>query len=182
MTYSGPPVVMGLDVAYAHVGLVMVTFDGNVVYQQCISTEKDSTVKRVADDTVRRCSYIAMELQNAISIFGPIGAFAELPTGASQSASSAYAMGLGTGVIVSVLGLNVIPTEYVTPIAVKKATHGTNKATKQEVQAAVAKLFKWNEWTKKAGDREHICDAAGAVRAGMKGKLWQELWGQWDVA
>lgn len=158
---------LGLDVAFANTGVVIVE-DNNVIYGQTIVTGKDKTVKYVMDSHRNRCATIAKELQQVIDKYKPVKAYVELPTGASQSAISSLTMGMAIGVAVTVLWFNKIPAIYVKPIDVKKATDGSYKATKEEVEAVVRQQFNWSTWPKNKGVREHICDALGAILAGRE--------------
>ena len=167
MPYEDNYLELGLDVAFANTGVVLVK-GKQVIYGHTIVTEKDKNAKYVMDSHRARCLKLAYELYEIIDRYKPDKAYVELPTGASQSAVSALTMGLAIGVVTTVLWANAIPTKFVNPTHVKKAADGSHKASKEDVEIGVRKAFEWDSWPKNKGVREHMCDALGAILAGRK--------------
>lgn len=172
---------LGLDVSFAHLGMIIIQ-DMHVIDYHTIHTEPDKKKTSVAADDVRR----TLELVNGLVdmwkrhrydriedgqrvMSDPITqACVELPTGGAQGARANRGMGIATGIVVAVLSCLDIPVTWVTPSEVKLAAAGHRNAEKVDVEGAVLEILHWDvppAKTKK--DREHVCDAAGAVLAAL---------------
>lgn len=168
--------VLGIDAGFAATGLVVV--EGRRVLEwDVIRTERTPAKRgvRVADDDAERCATLAQRLDQAIRSWAPAGAVVELPTGGAQGARANRAMGMATGIIVSVLELRAIPAEWVTPQMVKKAAAGRRDAAKEHVKEAVRRRFEWASWPAYAWQEEHVADAAAAILAAEGGTLLRAL-------
>lgn len=172
--------LIGVDVGFTALGVVIVDGD-RVLFADTCRTEKTARRRglRVADDDAERAQQLARFLWGVIQEWRPAGAVVELPTGGSQGARSARAMGMASGVVAAVLEMTALPSEWVTPQEVKRAAAGRKDASKAEVEAAVRERFAWPEgfWRRPTVVREHVCDAAGAIMAAQNGLLVRALLG-----
>jgi Holliday junction resolvasome RuvABC endonuclease subunit len=169
--------IMGIDAGFAGMGVVIV--QGREILFAGSNLTKRSAAKRqvrVADDDTDRCQDHAGYLWDVIQRFQPGGAVAEMPSGGAQSARANRAMGMATGIVATVLEIAGLPLEVVTPQAVKMAATRKRDATKEQVQMGVREAFDWGtNLPKTAAEREHACDAAGAVLAAQGGVLIRTL-------
>jgi Holliday junction resolvasome RuvABC endonuclease subunit len=104
--------------------------------------------------------------------------FVECPVG-SQSASGMKAYGVVIGILGALRALGVQVIE-VTAFEVKKTLTGNKNATKEEmINAAVRDYPKANWPTQKgrviAGKAEHMADSIGAIEAGVRTPVFQNL-------
>ena len=164
---------IGIDMAFANMGLSHVLIDGKTITirtLRLVTTEAETTkVVRKSSDGLRR----AIELRQALIQFchdcPAQFAFVEVPTG-SQSASAARALGIAVGVLASC----PLPIIEVSPMEVKEAVTGNRKikATKGDVIAWATKQWPDAPWIKNHGRiikaNEHLADAMAAVVAGIK--------------
>lgn len=172
---NDPIVVMGIDAALAHMGLVKVLVCPKtrtileLVDLKVLSTDK--MVEKgmgVSKDRLRR----GRELVRGISNFGYNGKHiariccAEAPEG-SQSAGAAFALGIATGILCGV----TVPMVDVTPHEVKMASIGKRTASKEEMRQWAFSKFPNAPWIEHLGRRtnenEHVADALAAIEAGM---------------
>jgi len=181
--------VLGIDAGFQALGIVVVRLqprgDGVVGYErlvlhgEAVKTERTSKKRgiRVADDDAERCQQLAQALKRVIETWKPAGAVVELPHGGAQGARANRAMGMATGVVTSALSILDVPTEWVTPGDVKKAATGRKDGSKEAVQEAVQRMFRWHDgtWPKQAWAREHVADAAAAVLAAQGGTLMRMI-------
>ena len=170
--------ILGIDAGFTHMGVVVVDWPAKrIVYKDTMQTKKSAGKRglRVADDDAERCQYLVRALLAVLRDWQPAGAVVELPSGGSQSARAHRAMGMSTAIVAAVLEMGGIPTEWVTPMAVKKETTGHVHASKQDVQSAVSTLFTWPDVRTPATVFEHQADAAAAVWAARHGVLVRML-------
>lgn len=170
--------VLGVDMALANMGLVLMHWDGTtrpdaleLLDMAVIRTEplKGVQVRKSADE-VRR----ARELHRALHTWALRAQVAavEVPSG-SQSAQAARALGIAVGVLAAC----PIPMLEVSPMEVKRAVAGPAKQSKPPSKAEVIQwaVQRWPSalWPRKnpAGPvlqwAEHIADACAAVEAGI---------------
>ena len=177
-------IVLGIDAGFTATGLTAIELGASgqlsqVIASKCVRTQptKDKRAVRVADDDAERCMFLARAIQAFLQGWDPKAVVVELPHGGAQGARAIRAMALATGVVSAVLANNGYPVEWVTPQAVKKAAAGRRDASKQAVEQSVRQRFQWPDGTmpKTAAEREHICDAAGAVMAAEHGALIQAV-------
>ncbi len=177
-------IVLGIDAGFTATGLCAIELGGSgqlsqVLASKCVRTQptKDKRAVRVADDDAERCAFLALEIRSFLDATQPQAVIVELPSGGAQGARANRAMGMSTGMIATVLALTRYPAEWVTPQAVKKAAAGRRDASKQAVEQSVRQRFQWPDGTmpKTAAEREHVCDAAGAVMAAEHGALVQAV-------
>jgi len=172
---------LAIDAGFQALGYVIMSVGPDKdqpIFYDAFRTEKNEGRKkglRVADDDAVRCEKIVLELDRCIQQYQPSGALVELPSGGAQGARANRAMGISTGLTVATMALRKIPCEWLTPSMVKKATAGTNNASKEEVQAGVEKLWGIDFSSMPVWKRSHIADAFGAFLAGRSGVLYQVL-------
>ncbi|MFZ5815342.1 MAG: crossover junction endodeoxyribonuclease RuvC [Bacillota bacterium] len=171
------PTVIGLDVGFQALGIV-VAQGRTILHATAIRTERTARKRgvRVADDDVERCRQLAAGLLEVIRRFRPAGAVAEMPNGGAQGARANRSMGMATAVVATLLEVEGLPLEAVTPLEVKKAAAGRKDAAKEDVQEQVAKRFEWGDHRPRTkAEWEHVADAAGALLAAEGGTLMRTL-------
>lgn len=104
--------------------------------------------------------------------------FVEVPVG-SQSARAMASYGMCVGIL-GVIRSEGIPLIEVTPIEVKLALAGTKSATKnQMIQSAMSWYpeanFPYHHGKLSAEKAEHVADAIGAIHAGVRTPMFQNL-------
>lgn len=174
-------ILVGIDMAFAHMGLARFRVDGAVL--TCLDLLLVSTAPDDSGKVVRKSSTElrrARELQRALVAYcsGATLACVEVPSG-SQSASAARALGIAVGVLSSC----PIPIVEVTQREVKMASVGKPTASKPEVIAWAGRRWPTANWrtVKRKGvtvltaDNEHLADACGAVCAGIATDEFQRL-------
>ena len=195
--------VLGVDAVFADLGVVVVEApprEGEawrVVYAEHVETKKGSRKRgvRVADDDAERIAVILRRFHAVVTEWGPVGLVAELPPGSSKGARAAHALGIAKGIVVAVGERYGLPSEWVTPLEVKRAA-GWNpprvvkalkgkkgkkakaekaRAGKVAVQRFVRGAFAWAPEFDGLVGNEHVADAAGAVCAAMNGTLMRSL-------
>lgn len=165
-------IVVGIDMAFANMGLARARIDGDVVtgldLELVTTVSVDTKVVRKSSNELRR----AAELVGALRAFcaGADFAIAEVPSG-SQSAGAARALGIAVGVLASC----PIPVLEVSQREVKLASVGKTTATKPEVIAWAVGRWPGLPWlrVKRKGvlvltaSNEHLADAMATVVAGV---------------
>lgn len=104
--------------------------------------------------------------------------FVEVPVG-SQSARAMASYGMCVGIL-GVIRAEGIPLIEVTPIEVKLALAGTKSATKtQMINSAMSWYpeanFPYHNGKLSAEKAEHVADAIGAIHAGVRTPMFQNL-------
>ena len=177
------PTLMALDVAFAHVGVVILDYHESQwvpIHATVLNTEKDTarTSVRVADDNFRRCQEMYAALVRIGEEYHAVAAVAELPSGGSKSAIAMAAMARGSAVFACVASALKLVVECTTPGAGKKALGGAANASKQDMMraalAAYPGLRRWFQPKRGKPDElenefEHVADAIGAFCAARGG-------------
>ena len=138
---------------------------------------KEETSKQVRKNS--KDLEIAKQLSQGL--YAPVRAakaiFAEVPVG-SQSARAMASYGLCVGILGSLVarGFQIIE---VTPEEVKRALAGRKDATKDQMIAAAMAYYPGIRWPmyqgKVAAKAEHMADAIGAIHAGVRTPVFQNL-------
>lgn len=166
-------IVVGIDMAFANMGLARARIDGDVItgldLALVTTVSVDTKVVRKSSNELRR----AAELVEALRAFcsGADFAIAEVPSG-SQSAGAARALGIAVGVLAAC----PIPIIEVSQREVKLASVGTPTATKPEmIQWAVSRwpALPWLRVRRKGAlaltaSNEHLADAMATIAAGVR--------------
>lgn len=176
--------VLGIDAAFSNVGLALASIDITdpshpiieVTDLKLIHTEsvkkRPRGVSKSADD-MRRAREALQGINQAITDWEPDYVIAEVPFG-SQSARSAWTLGIALGILASIPNLI-----EVTPREVKTATgephadkdHMIEWAMNRHPEAPwVMRKLKGN-MVQVASTNEHLADAAAAIHAGLKSIL-----------
>lgn len=178
---------IGVDAAFANMGFADVIIDTNdlsieVMGLALATTEKEdkSMRVRVSSDRLRR----GKELHDALCVAcqGKAFAFCEVPGGNTQSATSAFSLGIAVGVLSAcpIPVIEVSPMEVKAAIAGHKVRKGASKAEVIDWAAARWPNAPWMR-AKNAGkskgrvlekgrllaDNEHLADALASVVAGL---------------
>ncbi len=140
--------LIGIDVGFAKMGIsaFLVGSDGlleflDARYIETIKATKASKT-RVDSDNIRRVQELTSQILDFIGPLQGVFVAAEFPTAGSQNASAAYAFGLGTGMLASLLYCHQFPFEHVTPDEVKiTATGRRQKVDKIDVEIGMEKIM-----------------------------------------
>ena len=174
--------VIAIDMGFAAVGIacfhVAENGSGKLHGAHAFKTKKNAQRRkglRVADDDAERCRELTQWLEGMVDYLAgrPAGAIVELPSGGAQGARANRCMGMATGVVVTFLTMRGIPTEWITPQAVKKAATGRIYAKKEEMIARAWQRFPLGNAM--AWEKEHIADACWTFEAGKSTPLVQAL-------
>lgn len=178
--------VAGFDPAYANWGIAEGQLDLSAGYLDemrldIVQTEK-SKVKQIRtnSDDLQRCEDISQKVfmvgrRNKVI-------FCECPVG-SQSANGMKAYGVSMGVLGALRseGIQIIE---VTATEVKVALTGNKNATKDQMIKAAMDLYPEANWPMQKekgqlvvikGKAEHMADAIGAIHAGVRTPVFQNL-------
>jgi crossover junction endodeoxyribonuclease RuvC len=168
-------IVLGVDPSLCNTGVAAVNLDpaGDRVVEALVIRTDPSGKRRkalVGDDDARRVSEIAGGLDAAIAKHRPVAIVVEAPAG-SKGARAGRALGLAIATVVTVAKLRQLPLLQVQPLDVKRGTCGIKGATKDDIIAAVERLFPDVEWPEPASLIEHAADAVGAVVAARDSEM-----------
>jgi Holliday junction resolvasome RuvABC endonuclease subunit len=171
---------ISLDGTIANIGMIIGTFGPLQVI-----APKDGILFKTAptknkkipksEDYLNRCNYLYMQVNNLVTSIKPNYVFLEGPTG-SQDANSAKSIG-AIYMLAGAIKANISKWDgelvIVTPIAVKKASVGSNTASKEEMLSwAVDKYPDFPFYKSKRGEvyayNEHLADAIAVAHAGVK--------------
>lgn len=168
---DGVGLILAVDAGFTATGYAVVR-GGAVLTCGCIRTEptKLKHAVRKADDDVERCQLIARQLKLLTQNYPVQGLLVELPTGGGQSARAVACMSKASAVMATFVELMGLPTEWITPTAVKLIT-GRKDASKEDVEKTV--LARWPDvpLPKAKCEREHVTDALGVYIAAEHGTL-----------
>lgn len=169
--------IIGLDVAFASLGYVVEEQDLAGEYKVVRAgafhppTKKDhSELQYAADINFHRCLVWIFQLEELLADEEPRVVFMELPHGGAQSsrAMSMMAMALALTAAAAHHYPNILFLP-VTPRDVKEAAVEKSSGSKEEVITAALHYHpEIGTLVKLKGDLEHACDAAMAIRAGMR--------------
>lgn len=95
----------------------------------------------------------------------------ELPVGGGKSAMAVKAMALASGMIAALAETRRWPAEWCTPFESRRAATGKANATKDEVVAAMAKLYPKVAEVRTKDDREACADALATFEAVKNGQM-----------
>jgi Holliday junction resolvasome RuvABC endonuclease subunit len=163
--------IVAIDPSFRNMGMVKATYDGliEVTDYRLEHTERASEGTRSADDW-----QVALKLSRALQAYTEDAdvVIMEQPVG-SQSARSAWTLGITLGVLTSIQ----CPVITLTPRQVKYAFTGDRKADKGKmIETAIRKFpaVRLPHYGKKGKERinmgqaEHIADALGVLYTGVK--------------
>jgi Holliday junction resolvasome RuvABC endonuclease subunit len=151
--------ILANDPSFTAWGWAVVNQDGIVRASGCIVTKKDSKKRRirVSDDRTRRALEITQELIRLVKKYNITFMVCEALSG-SQNASAAVMIGAVLGISVAICECLGIPIEYYSEGDAKKAVLHKQAATKEEMIAAIDKLY-GVYWTDTKYVDEAVADA-----------------------
>lgn len=135
----------------------------------------------VAEDDVTQCQQMWKEVDDYIRDAadlecGNVKAMCvELPNAGAKGARANRAMGIATGMVAGITAKWNLPSIWVAPRQSKLKVGGKADASKEEMQAAVRKLWPKFAWPTKQKDLEHIADAAAALIAAKESDVYKFL-------
>ena len=174
--------VAGMDPSFTHWGMAEGQLDLTTGFLdglnlECVITDKGKNKQvRVNSDDLQRAEDLAgpaIQMAKRCKVI-----FVECPVG-SQSANGMKAYGVSVGILGSIRADGVQLIE-VTAYEVKKALTGNKNATKDQMIAAAVALYPDANWPRRggkivAGTAEHMADAIGAIHAGVRTPVFQNL-------
>lgn len=170
--------IIGFDPSLTNWGIAkailnLETLEVKITDISLISTKKEKKRGiRVSSDRLRRGQELAYGVGQAIQNTKII--FSEVPTG-SQSASSAFGLGIATGLLSAI----PFPIIQILPVETKLIATGKKTATKAEMIEWAMKLYPDLPWfhfrNKPSLKNEHIADAIAVIHAGLKTDQFKQL-------
>jgi Holliday junction resolvasome RuvABC endonuclease subunit len=179
--------IMGLDMAFTNLGIAIVRADVSDINNPVLTVDDlsvvhtESTKKRPrgmtkSSDDLRRARETLHALRAKIAAYQPDIIIAEVPFG-SQSARSAWTLGIAIGILSTVDGLI-----EVTPREVKTATGEPHADKAEMIEWAMTKHpeapWAWRKYKgaliSVASTNEHTADALAAIYAGLRTKALRE--------
>jgi Holliday junction resolvasome RuvABC endonuclease subunit len=163
------PHIIGIDTGFASFGLADLQFGGGGVLEllraTVLRTEKSAKKKEVlaASDKLRRVAELSTGLSEWLD--DDVVAICCESMSLPRQAAVSCMIGLAFGMLGALAQQRDIPILQVSPQNLKLAVAGSKSATKDEVIAAVSKMFPKTPWPKATGLHEHMADAIGAVIA-----------------
>ena len=158
--------LLSLDIGFRFTGWSV--FNKNMIIAYgCITTKKSKLKSaRTADDDARCCAEIANQLTVIIKEYKVKAVIGEMPHGGAQSARPNRTMALASGVTSAVAAVLNLPVSWTTPLQVKLAATGRNKADKEDVIKGIKEKFKYFKFEySDETEFEHIADSIGAYLA-----------------
>lgn len=174
--------VTGIDAAFANMGFAQMRFDTKAPKEslellelRLITTEGQHKKEvRKSSDDLRRAGILVRAVRDYCT--GSLIAAVEVPTG-SQSARSAWSLGIAVGVIAS------CPTTLVevSPLEVKLASAGKKTASKAEIIEWAVSSHPHKGWLRHKGKltqaNEHLADAVASIYAALETPVLAALCG-----
>jgi Holliday junction resolvasome RuvABC endonuclease subunit len=154
-------VVLGIDAGYICPGFAIVRYDdlnrlqdSEIIHAQCVITKREIKRKgkdrgNVSEDDARRIREICTVIRSLVVTFRPDFSIVELPTGGSMGATALKCMAMATAMAVAALHMLDVKALYITPFTNKKQSTGDCYATKEQVIAAVHRVWIDVPWPKK---------------------------------
>jgi Holliday junction resolvasome RuvABC endonuclease subunit len=170
--------VLGIDPSLSNfgfaAGLLDITTDTLKISElKLIETVPEKKGKNVRQSSLDYTRAVALYEALTENVAGADMIFVEMPVG-SQSSRAQTSYGICIGLIASITD---IPVVQVSPSEVKKATVGSNTATKDEMIAWAFERhpganWKLNKLNKPLRKMEHVADAVAAIEAGLKSQQY----------
>lgn len=164
------PTIACLDVSLSEPGILIIDANKNPIEGRCLKNPSQAKKKsiRVLESDHMRVKEITIVLRDLFDKYNYRAIVAEIPSGGTQRASSATALGHAKGAVWSFAEANYLPVENYLPTDCKQAVTGHKDASKADVQKAVKDRWKDFEWPKTKYVLEAVCDAASAFYAAEK--------------
>lgn len=148
--------LIGIDVGFANTGVVIMNAPDLIIETvKVITTEKDENKRsmRVADQRIQRIQYIIREISSLLieetlvkghNVFVAV----EAPHGGAQSGNAMRDMAAALSIIVTILYMMDLPTDFLSPSEVKLIATGKKTGSKDEIIKAMCKRFSITETSK----------------------------------
>lgn len=176
--------VLGFDPGLAHFGWCVAELSTVFPPQICrmgvwktVKAAERSNV-RASADMGRRAAELYESLAELVNAHRP-AAFLLEAFSAARNATNAAKTARAFGIVDAIAAATRTPMFEVSPQALKKATAGSTKASKAEVEAAIRPLCTIDALAtlpRAKGVHEHIFDAGGAVVAGAQLPEFRMVW------
>lgn len=136
--------LLACDPGYNNYGCSVIDQYGTVIDVGTIQTAKTKNkLNRVADDDIRRITYITEQLSKVIRHYDVKGVLSELPPSGGQSAIAVKGLAMAVALSTALFTSFGLPIEWATPAEVKKAIAGKENASKEDIMLAVCKKYGW---------------------------------------
>lgn len=162
---------LAIDVGFRSSGLALFEMTGEnhkLIVANCFSYKKEKKSKEyvsVAD--VKQLIKMALDIAHFIDRWMVKDIAVELPTGGAKSSRASRLMGMASAMIAVIALWKKANINWLTPKDIKKAATGRNHAEKDEIMAAMGKLYPEINKIPKCR-REHIADAIACFLAYQK--------------
>lgn len=161
--------VLAIDIGFKNTGLALFEYTSTglkLLDTAHITTDhiKKSSKKSVALTDVEKTMFLAKRLEDYIRGHGVNSIVVELPTGGARSSRAVRKMGIASAVIATLAVSMRLVAEWTTPREGKLAATSKPDADKDEMMAAMGKIYPQIAGIPKCR-REHIADACAAMHA-----------------
>ena len=165
--------ILALDISLSGLGIAVIDEHGKLVHGECVITKPiNKKLKiRVMDSDHQRIKEISLRLKALHEQYCFKGVVAEVPSGGTQGARSATALGLAKGAVWTFAALMNLPFEGYLPHEAKKAATGKMNSSKDEVANAVKQRWRNFDFPQAKKHFEAICDACSAYMAAENNNL-----------
>jgi Holliday junction resolvasome RuvABC endonuclease subunit len=170
--------IVGVDPSLSNFGFAIgrldITTDTLIVDSlKLVETKPEAKTKNVRQSSLDYDRAVGLYAALTETVKDADMIFVEMPVG-SQSSRAQTSYGVCIGLIASITDIPVI---QVSPSEVKKATVGSNTATKEEMIAWAFERhpdanWKLNKQLKPLKKMEHVADAVAAIEAGIKSQQY----------
>lgn len=141
--------IIGIDIGFSNTGVVVATIPELRIERAFTIVSKSDPVKqsmRVADQRIQRIQYITQEIADVIIaeqiIKGnKILCAVEAPHGGAQSSTAMRDMAAALSIVVTLLSVMNVPTDYLSPSEVKLIATGKRSGDKDQIIKGVCKKF-----------------------------------------
>ena len=139
---------------------------------QTFCADKDKKLRTYAtDDFVRRLREIGTYFEDHVLQSNVAAVCMEDISNISANRTASYQLNAVFGVVVEATRAKSIPLYRESPQAIKKKLTGKVKASKEEIEFAVSKLFNYNNWSVRASDANHEADAIATAYCAINNDL-----------
>jgi len=165
--------ILALDISLSGTGVAIFDSEGQLVFGNCIITKPLAKKLKIynIDSDHQRVKEIILRLNEMHEQYHFKGIIAEVPSGGTQGARSATALGIAKGAVWAFAVLMNLPFEGYLPHEAKKAATGKINASKEDIIAAVRRRWGGYCFPKAKKQLEAVCDACAVYMAAERNNL-----------
>lgn len=164
------PLALGLDPGFASIGIAVADLFEHHAYTMRVFRTSKTKSSKAAEDNVQRTFDISRMLYSLYQEFPQIKVICAEAMSFPPNSSVASKMSMCWGVICSFAERNDLAIVQLGPQEIKRRVCGNKAASKEEVQAAITRLFSPQDLTSlhsalPKGQLEHTYDALASIEA-----------------